>query len=89
VEFAPDQIAYQLNVRDGALILKVNWLHGTDLLRWADSQCFAYTSILFLKWKLLLRTSISSSHNFYLPSGSSGQRCSKSRSSSYRQGFCW
>jgi hypothetical protein len=24
VEFAPDQIAYQLNVRDGALILKVN-----------------------------------------------------------------
>ena len=50
VEFAPDQIAYQLNVRDGALILKVNWIGGTHLLRWTNGntimlcQCLADTS---------------------------------------------
>jgi len=31
VDFAPDPIAYQLNVRNGALILKVNWITGTLL----------------------------------------------------------
>ncbi|ONM16937.1 Protease Do-like 8 chloroplastic [Zea mays] len=35
VDFAPDPIAYQLNVRNGALILKVNCMY----------QMFACTSI--------------------------------------------
>jgi hypothetical protein len=34
VEFAPDPIAYQLNVRSGALVLKVDCISGTLVLSW-------------------------------------------------------
>jgi S1-C subfamily serine protease len=44
VEFAPDPIAYQLNVRTGSLILQVDWVGVTHIFCWPNWILF----IIFL-----------------------------------------